>query len=48
MKKKAGIFGSGSVISRYGSKDPDPYQNDTDPKHCFQLKMFNLNYPLDP
>ena len=27
---------SGSVISRNGSKDPDPdpYQNEPDPKHC--------------
>ena len=28
--------GSGSVISRNGSEDPDPYQNETDPKHCFK------------
>ena len=25
--------GSGSVISRNGSEDPDPYQNETDPQH---------------
>ena len=26
-------FGAGSVISRNGSEDPDPYQNETDPQH---------------
>ncbi len=25
--------GSGSVSQRYGSPDPDPYQNITDPEH---------------
>ena len=29
-----GKAGSGSVILRNGSEDPDPYQNETDPKHC--------------
>ncbi len=24
----------GSVSPRYGSADPDPYQNVTDPQHC--------------
>jgi hypothetical protein len=24
----------GSVSQRYGSEDPDPYQNVTDPEHC--------------
>ena len=37
-KKKNYIFPilgrSGSVISRNGSEDPDPYQNETDPQHC--------------
>jgi hypothetical protein len=30
-------FTSGSVNQRYGSEDPhpDPYQNVTDPEHCF-------------
>ncbi len=30
--------GSGSVIQRYGSADPDlwPYLNVTDPQHCFE------------
>ena len=27
--------GSGSIISRNGSEDPDPYKNETDPKHCY-------------
>ena len=27
------IRSSGSVISRNGSEDPDPYQNETDPQH---------------
>jgi hypothetical protein len=27
------ITGSGSVSQRYGSADPDPYQNVTDPQH---------------
>jgi hypothetical protein len=26
--------GSGSIIQRYGSGDPDPHQNVTDPQHC--------------
>ena len=26
-------FGAGSIISPNGSEDPDPYQNETDPKH---------------
>jgi hypothetical protein len=27
---------SGSVSHRYGSADPDPYQNVMDPQHCFR------------
>jgi hypothetical protein len=39
MKKsmKKGVVsgvGSGSVSQRYGSADPDPQQNVTDPQHC--------------
>jgi hypothetical protein len=26
--------GSGSISQRYGSADPDPYQNFMDPQHC--------------
>ncbi len=26
--------GSGSIIQKYGSADPDPHQNVTDPQHC--------------
>ncbi len=29
--------GSGSIIQRYGSGDPDPHQNATDPQHWFLL-----------
>jgi hypothetical protein len=29
--------GSGSISLRYGSADPDPYQNFMDPKHWLQL-----------
>ena len=34
-------FGVGSVIHGNGSEDPDPYQNETDLKHCF----INGQYP---
>jgi hypothetical protein len=37
MTKIAGSWvGSGSISQRHGSADPDPYQNFTDPQHCFQ------------
>jgi hypothetical protein len=26
--------GAGSIRQRYGSADPDPHQNVTDPQHC--------------
>ena len=29
-------FGAGFVIPRNGSEDPDPYQNETDPKHWYK------------
>jgi hypothetical protein len=29
--------GVGSVSPRYGSADPDPQQNVTDPQHCIKL-----------
>jgi hypothetical protein len=32
---------SGTVRQRYGSEDPDPYQNVTDPQHCW--KLFNVD-----
>ena len=34
IKKKIGIC---SILGHPGSRsaDPDPHQNDTDPKHCF-------------
>jgi hypothetical protein len=28
--------GSGSISQRYGSEDPDPHQNVTDPQHCLK------------
>ncbi len=35
MKKEVGSgVGSGSISQRYGSWDPDPHQNVTDPQHC--------------
>jgi hypothetical protein len=40
MKKGVGSgvgSGSGSISQRYGSKDPDPHQNVTDPQHWFLL-----------
>ncbi len=30
--------GVGSISQRYGSADPDPHQNVTDPKHCIKMK----------
>jgi hypothetical protein len=39
MKKGLGSgVGSGAISQRYGSGDPDPHQNVTDPKRC--LKVF--------
>ncbi len=35
---------SGSVSQRYGSADPDPYQNVTDPKHCFLTYVIIVLY----
>ena len=36
-KKKINLFGSGSGLHYpgSGSADPDPHQNEKDPKHCF-------------
>jgi hypothetical protein len=33
---KKGV-GSGSISQRYGSWDPDPHQNVTDPQHCLRV-----------
>jgi hypothetical protein len=57
MKKGVGSgVGSGSISHRYGSGDPDPRQNFTDPEHWSQLpylgkftdtkKLSNLNNSL--
>jgi hypothetical protein len=27
-----------SISQRYGSVDPDPHQNVTDPQHCFNVR----------
>ncbi len=50
MKKGVGSevgSGSGSISQRYGSgdSDPDPYQNVTDPQHCF-FKLLTC-WPFD-
>ncbi len=43
LKKRAELSGAGSVSRRYGSKDPDHYQNVTDPEHCFAVsRTFNF------
>jgi hypothetical protein len=35
LKKGVGSGpGAGSISQRYGSGDPDPVQNITDPQHC--------------
>jgi hypothetical protein len=33
------ITGSGSVCQRYGSADPDPFQNATDQQHWFEVGL---------
>jgi hypothetical protein len=35
QKAKMTISGPGSISQSYGSPDPDPYQNVTDPQHWF-------------
>ncbi len=35
---------SGSASQWYGSEDSDPYQNVTDPQHCFSQKRKILNW----
>ncbi len=35
LKSLKKVVGSGSVNERYGSPDPDPHQNVTDPEHWF-------------
>jgi hypothetical protein len=37
------IAGSGSIGQRHGPADPDPYQNVTDPQHCFH-RYFSHQY----
>ena len=34
------IRGSGSTFPNYGSQDPDPRQNEMDPKRCIQVTSF--------
>ncbi len=31
---------SGSICPRYGSADPDPHQNVTDPQHCIPKRIY--------
>ncbi len=41
---------SGSVSQMYGSADPDPYQNVTEPQHCFKrlwIDMIDVRVILD-
>jgi hypothetical protein len=45
MGKIAGS-GSGLISQRYGSADPDPYQNVTDPQDCGEEKHLYY-YSLD-
>jgi hypothetical protein len=35
--KKGVVSGFGSVSQGYGSADPDPHPNVTDPQHCLQF-----------
>jgi hypothetical protein len=37
------LEGSGSISQRYGSADPDPYQNFIDPQHCKILKQYGTD-----
>ena len=37
--------GSGTVILRNGSENPDPYQNVTNPQHWFDVSHF-VTYPF--
>jgi hypothetical protein len=40
LKKEVGSgVGSGSIRQRYGSGDPDPHQNVTDPQHWYQQRL---------
>ncbi len=34
--------GSGTIGPRYGSADPDPHQNVTDPQHCVQYRAIEV------
>ncbi len=34
LEGSGSAFGSGSIIQRHGSADPDPHQNVMDPEHC--------------
>jgi hypothetical protein len=35
-------IGSGSISQSYGSRDPDPPQNVTDPQHWFEKQILSL------
>jgi hypothetical protein len=39
--------GSGSICQRYGSGDPDPHQNVTDPQHCLTL-LYRTSSVVEP
>jgi hypothetical protein len=36
------IEGSGSISQRHGSADPDPHQNDMDPRDCQKVWNFYM------
>jgi hypothetical protein len=36
------ISGSGSISQSYGSSDPDPHQNVTDPQRCISYEIYAL------
>jgi hypothetical protein len=49
MKKGVGSgvgSGSRSISQRYGSGDPDPHQNVTDPQHCPEVRVVCEYEPL--
>jgi hypothetical protein len=51
MKKGIGFgvgSGSGSISQRYGSVDPDPHQNITDPQHWFKKTLNKATPPSSP
>jgi hypothetical protein len=48
LKKRAESSRAGSVSRSYGSKDPDPRQNVTDPEHCFVVSRTLMSKKTPP